>query len=133
MIGTELDGRYRIEAELGAGGAGTVYRALHLERQVGVAVKVLRPELASSAELRQRFEREARALTALSHPNIVAVVDSGVASETAYLVMELLEGETLSARLRRGALPVAEALADHATAPRRAGVRPRAESSSTAT
>ncbi|HVW28312.1 MAG TPA: protein kinase [Polyangiaceae bacterium] len=111
MIGTELDGRYRIEAELGAGGAGTVYRALHLERQVGVALKVLRPELASSAELRQRFAREAQALTALSHPNIVAVVDSGVASDTAYLVMELLEGETLSARLRRGALPVAEALA----------------------
>lgn len=110
MIGTELDGRYRIEAELGAGGAGTVYRALELERQVGVAVKVLRPELASSAELRQRFAREAQALTALSHPNIVAVVDSGVASETAYLVMELLEGETLSARLRRGALPVAQAL-----------------------
>jgi serine/threonine-protein kinase len=110
MIGTELDGRYRIEAELGAGGAGTVYRAFHLERQVGVAVKVLRPELASSAELRQRFAREARALTALSHPNIVAVVDSGVASDTAYLVMELLEGETLSTRLRRGALPVAQAL-----------------------
>ena len=110
MIGTELDGRYRIEAELGSGGAGTVYRALELERQAAVAVKVLRPELASSAELRQRFAREARALTSLSHPNIVAVVDSGVASDTAYLVMELLEGETLSARLRRGALPLREAL-----------------------
>src|SRR6266496_1050303 len=98
MIGTELDGRYRIEAELGSGGAGTVYRASQLEPSLAVAVKVLRPELASSAELRQRFEREARALTALSHPNIVAVVGSGVAGDVAYLVMELLEGETLSTR-----------------------------------
>src|SRR5882672_2949435 len=110
MIGTDLDGRYRIEAELGSGGAGTVYRALHLERQTKVAVKVLRPELASSVELRHRFAREARALTALSHPNIVSVVDSGVASDTAFLVMELLEGETLSARLKRGALSVTAAL-----------------------
>jgi serine/threonine protein kinase len=110
MIGTELDGRYRIEAELGSGGAGTVYRALHLERQTKVAVKVLRPELASSVELRHRFAREARALTALAHPNIVSVVDSGVASDTAFLVMELLEGETLSARLKRGALSVTAAL-----------------------
>jgi serine/threonine protein kinase len=111
MIGTELDGKYRIEAELGSGGAGTVYRALHLERQTKVAVKVLRAELASSVELRHRFAREARALTALAHPNIVSVVDSGVASDTAFLVMELLEGETLSARLKRGALSVTAALA----------------------
>lgn len=110
MIGTELDGRYRIEAELGSGGAGTVYRAVDLTRGTSVAVKVLRVELASSAELRQRFARETRALTSLSHPNIVAVIDSGVAAETAYLVMELLEGETLSGRLKRGALPTAEAL-----------------------
>lgn len=104
MIGTELDGRYRIVAELGHGGTGTVYRGVHLERDLAVAVKVLRPDLAASPELRQRFAREARALTALSHPNIVSVIDSGVSGTTAYLAMELLEGETLEARLKRGAL-----------------------------
>ncbi len=111
MIGTELDGRYRIDAEIGSGGVGAVYRAVKLETGANVAVKVLRPELASSPELRQRFEREARALTALSHPNIVSVIDSGVSGDTFFLVMELLEGETLADRLKRGPLGLDDARA----------------------
>jgi serine/threonine-protein kinase len=109
MIGTELEGRYRIEAELGAGGVGSVYRGLHLKLGRTVAIKVLKPEYGASPELRQRFEREARALATLSHPNIVAVTDSGVAGDTPYLVMELLQGETLADRVRRGPLDPDEA------------------------
>ncbi|HVU00842.1 MAG TPA: serine/threonine-protein kinase [Polyangiaceae bacterium] len=108
MIGTNLDERYRIEAELGAGGVGTVYRGLHLALGKPVAVKILKPELAASAALRQRFEREARALALLSHPHIVRILDSGV-TDVAYLVMDLLQGETLSERLKRGRMPLREA------------------------
>jgi serine/threonine-protein kinase len=110
MIGTVLAERYRIEAELGAGGVGTVYRATDLERGSRVAVKVLRPELLASAEIRQRFEREARALIALSHSNIVTVLDSGVSGGAPYLVMDLLEGETLADRLLRGPMVLDEAI-----------------------
>jgi serine/threonine protein kinase len=104
MIGSELDGKYKIEAELGSGGAGTVYRGLNTLLGTGVAIKVIHPSLSQSVELRQRFEREARALAALSHPNIVSIVDSGVTADIAYLVMDLLEGETLAGRLKRGPL-----------------------------
>lgn len=111
MIGTELEGRYRIEAELGKGGTGTVFRAVDLARGSIVAIKSLNPEWSSSTEIRQRFEREARALASLEHPHIVRIVDSFVAGSTAYLVMDLLEGETLSQRLRRGGgLPLSTAL-----------------------
>lgn len=110
MIGTELEGRYRIDAELGSGGVGSVYRATHLKLGRAVAIKVLRPEYGASVELVQRFQREAQALAALSHPNVVTVTDYGVVGDTPYLVMELLEGETLSGRLRRGALDPTDAL-----------------------
>lgn len=109
MIGAELEGRYRIDAELGSGGVGSVYRATHLKLGRAVAIKVLRPEYGASTELVQRFQREAQALAALSHPNVVTVTDYGVVSDTPYLVMELLEGETLSERLKRGALDPSEA------------------------
>ncbi|HEU4580375.1 MAG TPA: serine/threonine-protein kinase [Polyangiaceae bacterium] len=102
-IGKCLDGRYRIEAQLGAGGAGTVYRARHLGLDRAVALKVLRTRERWGS--RKRFEREARALAQLSHEHIVAVSDCGVDGEVPYLVMELLEGESLAARLERGALP----------------------------
>ena len=102
-IGKCLDGRYRIEAQLGAGGAGTVYRARHLGLDRAVALKVLRTRERWGS--RKRFEREARALAQLSHEHIVAVSDCGVDGDVPYLVMELLEGESLSARLERGALP----------------------------
>jgi serine/threonine-protein kinase len=102
-IGKCLDGRYRIEAQLGAGGAGTVYRARHLGLERAVALKVLRTRERWGS--RKRFEREARALAQLSHEHIVAVSDCGVDGDVPYLVMELLEGESLAARLERGALP----------------------------
>jgi serine/threonine-protein kinase len=102
-IGKCLDGRYRIEAQLGAGGAGTVYRARHLGLDRAVALKVLRTRERWGS--RKRFEREARALAQLSHEHIVAVSDCGVDGDVPYLVMELLEGESLAARLERGALP----------------------------
>lgn len=111
MIGSALEGRYRIEAELGSGGVGAVYRGVHVALNRAVAIKVLRSEYASSPEQRQRFEREARALAAMSHPNIVAVTDFGVAGDVAYIVMDLLEGETLAQRIKReGPLPLSYAL-----------------------
>ena len=118
--GTRL-GRYEILAPIGAGGMGEVYRArdAHLERDV--AVKVLPAASADDPESRARFEREARAVAALPHPNIVAIHDVGHEGDLGYAVLELLEGETLRARLARGplpwrsaleiAVPVAEALA----------------------
>jgi eukaryotic-like serine/threonine-protein kinase len=104
MIGVEIEGRYRVESELGAGGVGTVYRAVHLKLDRHVALKVIQERFGKSRELLQRFEREARALAALSHPHIITVTDYGVHDEMPYLVMELLEGSTLDALLREGPL-----------------------------
>jgi serine/threonine protein kinase len=106
-IGKCLDGRYRIEAQLGAGAAGTVYRARHLGLDRAVALKVLQEQHQGRQGSRKRFEREARALAQLSHEHIVAVSDYGVAEDVPFLVMELLEGESLEARLKLGALPPA--------------------------
>src|SRR5512145_1891100 len=97
--GTRL-GPYRVEAPLGAGGMGEVYRAHDTRLGRDVALKVLRRQ-----ESLERFEREARAVAALSHPNILAVHDIGVDGGHAYVAMELLEGETLRDRLAAGALP----------------------------
>ena len=104
-------GPYEIVAPLGAGGMGEVYRGRDVRLDRPVAIKVMAPELASDPERRARFEREARAASALDHPHICAVYDVGQQDGTAYLVMELLAGESLQERLRRGALPIAEALA----------------------
>ena len=103
-------GPYEILAPLGAGGMGEVYRArdTRLDRQV--AVKVLSGELAGSPEALSRFEREAKAIAALSHPNILAIHDFGQADGTFYVVTELLEGETLRSRLTLGALPARKAV-----------------------
>ena len=108
-------GPYEIVTLLGRGGMGEVYRAL--DTRVGriVAIKVLPPDAAEQAERRQRFEREARAVARLNHPHICTLYDVGRQDGVEYLVMEYLDGETLAARLSRGALPLAEALA-HATA-----------------
>jgi tRNA A-37 threonylcarbamoyl transferase component Bud32 len=108
-IGRALDGRYRLEAEIGVGGLGAVYRATHEKLDKSVAVKLLHQHCGESELLRSRFEREARALATLDHPNIVAITDFGIADDTPYLVMELLEGETLAERLDRGPLSAAEA------------------------
>jgi len=103
-------GPYEIVAPLGAGGMGEVYRARDTRLQREVAVKVLPDGLARDSERRARFESEARALAALSQPNLVAIHDVGVQDETYYAVMELLDGETLRRMLDDGPLPVARAI-----------------------
>jgi len=107
--GTKL-GPYEIQSPLGAGGMGEVYRALDTRLGRDVAIKVLSPHLSSDPELKTRFEREARAISALQHPHICTLYDVGHQDGVDYLVMEFLEGETLQRRLLRGALPLKEAL-----------------------
>jgi eukaryotic-like serine/threonine-protein kinase len=103
-IGRSFEGRYRIEAQLGNGGVGRVYRARHLRLDRPVALKVLHKQHNERWVSRQRFEREARALGQLSHPHIVAVTDFGIEGDVPFLVMELLSGQDLTALLRGGAL-----------------------------
>jgi hypothetical protein len=98
-------GPYEILAPLGAGGMGEVYRARDTKLDRDVAVKVLPSSLARDPAALARFEREAKAVAALSHPNILAVHDFGTSEGTSYAVMELLEGESLRERLAEGALP----------------------------
>jgi Tol biopolymer transport system component/tRNA A-37 threonylcarbamoyl transferase component Bud32 len=107
--GTRL-GPYEILAPIGAGGMGEVYRARDTRLERTVAIKVLPHHLASSPELRQRFEREAKTIASLSHPHICALHDVGREGETEFLVMEYLEGETLAGRLVKGALPLDQTL-----------------------
>src|SRR5215831_18462723 len=107
--GTRL-GPYEIVAPLGAGGMGEVYRARDSRLERAVAVKVLPQELLSDAEALARFEREAKAVAALSHPNILAIHDFGREGGVAYAVMELLEGQTLRRRIGRSSVPVAKAI-----------------------
>jgi hypothetical protein len=114
MVGTTL-GHYRITAALGAGGMGEVYRATDAKLGREVAIKVLPAELASDAERLARFEREAKLLASLNHPQIAHVygfestkLENGVTVH--FLAMELVEGEELAERLKRGAIPVDEAL-----------------------
>ncbi len=107
-VGEVLDDRYEIEEPLGRGGVGTVYRARRVKLGLSVGIKLLHPQSAVDGELRRRFEREARVMATLSHPNIVGITDFGVWSGRPYLVMELLEGETLRDRLRRGPMEVEE-------------------------
>ncbi|MEP6471312.1 MAG: protein kinase [Acidobacteriota bacterium] len=107
--GTRL-GPHEILAPLGAGGMGEVYRARDTRLDRVVAVKVLHSHLAADEHLRQRFDREARTISQLSHPNICALYDVGHQDGIDYLVMEYLEGETLTKRLQRGALPIEQVL-----------------------
>ena len=102
--GTKL-GPYEVLSPVGAGGMGEVYRARDTRLERTVAVKVLPRHLSSSAEIRQRFEREAKTISRLSHPHICALYDVGREGDVEYLVMEYLEGETLAERLARGPLP----------------------------
>jgi len=107
--GTKL-GPYEVIAPLGAGGMGEVYRARDTRLERDVAIKILPAHLASNPELRQRLEREARAISSLSHPHICTLHDVGEQAGTFYLVMEFLEGESLAQRLARGPLPIPEVL-----------------------
>ncbi|MCI0604208.1 protein kinase [bacterium] len=107
--GTKL-GPYEITAPIGAGGMGEVYRAKDMRLDRIVAIKVLPAHLSSNPDLRQRFEREARTISSLNHPNICTLHDIGHQNGIDYLVMEFIEGETLASRLRNGALPPIAAL-----------------------
>ena len=101
--GTKL-GPYVVQSLIGAGGMGEVYRARDSRLNRSVAIKVLPRSLSSDPQRRQRFEREARAISALQHPNICTLYDIGTHDGTDYLVMEFLEGETLAVRLSKGRL-----------------------------
>jgi eukaryotic-like serine/threonine-protein kinase len=105
--GTKL-GPYEIQSQLGAGGMGEVYRARDTRLDRTVAIKILASHLSASPELKQRMEREARAISSLNHPHICQLYDIGSQDGTDYLVMEFLEGETLAERLKKGALPLSE-------------------------
>src|SRR5437870_2788639 len=107
--GTRL-GPYEIVGPLGAGGMGEVYRALDPRLGREVAIKVLPQHLSANVEVRARFEREAKTVSSLNHPHICTLFDVGREGDVDYLVMELVDGETLAQRLTRGALPVAEVL-----------------------
>lgn len=97
-------GPYEIQSPLGAGGMGEVYSARDTRLHRLVALKVLPSNLSSNAELRARFDREAKAISSLSHPNICTLHDIGHQNGQDFLVMELLEGETLADRLKDGPL-----------------------------
>ena len=103
-------GPYEVVAPVGEGGMGEVYRAHDTRLNRSVAIKILPQAIASDPLRLQRFQQEARTVAALNHPNVLAVYDVGVQQETPYLVMELLEGETLRERLNHGPLGVRKAL-----------------------
>src|SRR5467141_4040799 len=103
-------GPYEILAPLGAGGMGEVYRARDTRLDRTVAIKILPPHLSEDPILRQRFEREAKAISSLNHPHICVLYDVGKQDGTQFLVMECVEGETLAKRLERGPLPLEQAL-----------------------
>jgi serine/threonine protein kinase len=103
-------GKYRIRRKLGRGGMADIYEATDTFLRRRVALKVLRPKIAACPKQRQRFEREARALAALNHPNILTIHDFCEDRGLLYVVAELLQGETLRQRLEKGALPRSEVL-----------------------
>src|SRR5207253_7434744 len=125
--GTQL-GRYEIAAPLGTGGMGEVYRATDSRLDGQVAIKVLPPQFVRDEARLARFEREAKAVAALSHPNILAIHDYGTEHGQTFAVMELLEGETLRGRVAHGAIPwrraveIAVAIADGLAAAHAKGI-----------
>src|SRR6266705_2101019 len=116
VSGTKL-GPYEIQSPLGAGGMGEVYKARDTRLDRTVAIKILPAALAEDPQFKERFDREARTISQLDHPNICALYDTGEASPESrdaspvkYLVMQFVEGETLADRLARGPLPLDQAL-----------------------
>jgi serine/threonine protein kinase len=107
--GTKL-GPHEILVAIGAGGMGEVYRARDTRLDRTVAIKILPAHLSENAGARERFDREARAISSLSHPNICHLYDVGQQDDVRYLVMEYLEGETLADRLHKGRLPLEQVL-----------------------
>ena len=112
LIGRTLDGRYEVLGRLGEGGVGVVYRGRQTHLGRFVAIKVLHQDAAGIPEWRRRFEREAKALSALAHPNVVPVTDFGIDGGVPFLVMELLQGKTLGELIKEqpGPLPLARTL-----------------------
>src|SRR5262249_33125293 len=108
-VGTQL-GSHEIIALLGKGGMGEVYRARDLKLKREVAIKILPHEFSSDADRVSRLQREAEVLASLNHPNIASIHDIAEANGSRYLVLELVEGETLAERIARGPIPVEEAL-----------------------
>jgi serine/threonine-protein kinase len=112
MSGRVLGGRYRLQERLGQGGMGTVYRAVHTLMDKQLAVKILRPEMASDGEAVARFHREARSASRLDHDHCIRVMDFGQSDDgLLFLVMELLDGVSLAQVIRRGPVPAARAAA----------------------
>src|SRR5215467_6284553 len=109
MIGESI-GHYRISAKLGEGGMGVVFRALDTKLQRDVALKLLPDHFADDPERLARFQREAQVLASLNHPNIAQIYGLEESDNTRCIVMELVEGETLQERLKRGPIPIEEAL-----------------------
>ena len=107
--GTKL-GPYEISAPLGAGGMGEVYRAKDTRLSRDVAIKILPKEMCADAARKQRFEREAKTISGLNHPNICVLYDIGCQDGVNYLVMECVEGETLAKRIEKGPLPLEQLL-----------------------
>src|SRR6202167_3423407 len=103
-------GPYEIQSPIGVGGMGEVYRAKDTRLDRNVAVKILPDHLSDNPEAKQRFDREARAISSLNHPNICTLHDVGHQDGIDFLVMEFLEGETLADRLRQGPLPTEQVL-----------------------
>ncbi|HWN38975.1 MAG TPA: serine/threonine-protein kinase, partial [Gammaproteobacteria bacterium] len=108
-VGKHL-GSYEILALIGVGGMGEVYKARDTRLDRTVAIKILPDHVANDADFRQRFEREARTISSLNHPHICTLYDVGSDNGVEFLVMELLEGETLAQRLAKGALPLPQVL-----------------------
>ena len=103
-------GPYVVEAPIGAGGMGEVYRACDTRLDRTVAIKILPAHVGADGDSRARFEREARLLSSLHHPNICVLHDVGREGDVSFVVMQYLDGETLAARLARGPLTLGEAL-----------------------
>jgi serine/threonine protein kinase len=112
FVGQTIDGRYYIEARIGEGGMGVVYRATHVVLKKKLAIKVMRGEQANDPEVVQRFVQEARASSAIGHPNIVSISDFGTTADAAvYFAMEYLQGQTLGEAMLLGRLERQRALA----------------------
>jgi predicted Ser/Thr protein kinase len=130
QVGKVLDGKYRLDAFLSQGGMGAVYRATHVMLNKTVAVKLINPELVTSPDVVRRFQREARAATALNHPNIVSVYDLGQTTEgTLYIAMEFVDGPSLKSVIESGGplqvmrtLTLARQLASALSAAHRQGI-----------
>ena len=108
-IGAQL-GSYEVIGLLGKGGMGEVYRARDAKLKRDVAIKILPNEFSHDPQRLSRFQREAEVLASLNHPNIAAIYDLQESNDTRFLVLELVEGETLAERIQRGPIPVEEAL-----------------------